>query len=523
MDKQNTELVLFEDATEPKTGGTKRRRPEIRGQPRVKTADRQQMVLRAVDVEELVAEDHPVRAVWEFVGRLDLSRFYEPIEATEGVAGRAAWDPRLLISLWLWAYSQSIGSAREIARRCGYDPAFQWLAGLEAINYHSLSDFRVGYAEALDELFVQSLGLLSAEGLITLERVMHDGTKIKACAGADSFRREEKIRAHLEQARQQLAAMGDPRAEEPRGRHEAARQRARRERKERLEQALQELDKIREKKSGTEARKQARVSITDPHSRIMKQSDGGYAPSYNIQISTDAAKGLIVGIGGTQSGCDYGELSGSVARIENNMGQVPRQIVADGGFTSRENILAMDKQKVDFIGSLDEHAAQSAGQMERRGIQQGFYHGAFQYDAQKDIYQCPAGKILRHDGQENRIGVAHHRYRALPQDCASCSFNAQCCPQNTAGGRTITRSVEHPVVKAFIQKMQTPAAKAIYRLRGAVAEFPNAWIKSKIGLRQFRLRGLQKILMETVWVCLTYNIQQWIRLLWRTNPLVATR
>jgi len=137
MDKQNTELVLLEDATEPKTGGTKRRRPEIRGQPRVKTADRQQMVLRAVDVEELVAEDHPVRAVWEFVGRLDLSRFYEPIEATEGVAGRAAWDPRLLISLWLWAYSLQV----QILLRVGLLLKLQTTQGKLLITMHSVTMF----------------------------------------------------------------------------------------------------------------------------------------------------------------------------------------------------------------------------------------------------------------------------------------------------------------------------------------------------------------------------------------------
>jgi transposase len=519
MDKA---VDLFGHGVEATAGRAKRRRPAKRGEPRVKTGNRQQLVFRAVDVERLVADDHPVRAVWEFVGRLNLGRFYEPIGAIAGVAGRAAWDPRLLISLWIWAYSQGISSAREIARRCAYDPTFQWLAGLEEINHHSLSDFRVGYAEALDELFAQALGLMSAEGLITLERVMHDGTKIKACAGADSFRHEEKIRMYLEQARQQVAAMGDPRAEEPRGRQEAARQRVLLERQECLERALQELDMIRKNKADAEAKEQARVSLTDPQARIMKQSCGGYAPSYNIQISTDAAHGFIVGVGGSQSSSDYGELAGSVVRIENNMGQTPQQMVTDGGFTSRENILALNEKQIDLIGALDEHAAQAAGQLERRGVQPDFYPDAFIYDAQEDVYRCPAGRRLRHESREIRIGVVHHRYRALARDCAGCSFKARCCPNNAAKGRAITRAVEHPAVAAFIQKMQTPAAKAIYRLRGAVAEFPNAWIKAKIGLRQFRVRGLHKILMEAVWACLTYNIQQWIRLVWRVQPLAVT-
>ena len=170
--------------------------------PRLKPVDRKQLLMRTVDVEQLVGEDHPVRVIWEFVGRLDLSAYYRDIEAVEGVAGRSAWDPQLLISLWVYAYSTGVSSAREVSRLCEYDPAYQWLTGLEAINHHTLSDFRVENKPALDELFQQLLGLLSAEGLITLQRVMHDGTKVKACAGVDTFRREERIRAHLELARQ---------------------------------------------------------------------------------------------------------------------------------------------------------------------------------------------------------------------------------------------------------------------------------------------------------------------------------
>lgn len=482
------------------------------GAPRLKPVDRQQLVLRAVDVEQLIEEDHPARAIWAFTGRLDWKGFYARIQAVDGVAGRAAWDPRLLSSLWIYAYSRGISSAREVARRCGYDPAFQWLTGLTEVNYHTLADFRVDYKQELDELFAQVLGLLSADGLITLERVMHDGTKIKACAGADSFRREERMRAHLAAAREQVAAMGDPRAE-PSARQRAARERARCERAERLEQALAELEKIREAKAGGETKAQARVSQTDPQARIMKQGDGGYAPSYNVQLSTDAAQGLIVGVGVSQSASDYGELVGAMERVENNTGQKPKQVVTDGGFTSRENVMAMDVKGIDLIGSLEDHTAQAAGQLRRRGVQEAFYPQAFTYDAEQDIYRCPAGEILRRDGQERRVGVSHHRYRAPVAVCSTCRFKVQCCPQNARKGRALSRAVEAPAVQAFLAKMQTAAAKAIYRLRGPVAEFPNAWIKAKLGLRQFRVRGLLKVGLETLWACLTYNIQQWIRLI----------
>ena len=146
-----------------------------RPQPRVKPINRQQSVLRPVEVERLVEEDHPVRAIWELVGRLLPTDFYSGIKAVEGTAGQAAFDPQLLTSLWVYAYSRGVGSAREIARLCEYHPAYQWLTGLEAVNYHSLSDFRTRHPEALSQLFTEVLGLLSHAVLITLERVMQDG------------------------------------------------------------------------------------------------------------------------------------------------------------------------------------------------------------------------------------------------------------------------------------------------------------------------------------------------------------
>ncbi|MEK7404499.1 MAG: transposase [Acidobacteriota bacterium] len=123
------------------------------------------------------------------MGQLDLSRFYAGIGAVEGVAGQATLHPRLLISVWICAYSEGISSAREVSRRCDYQPALQWLTGMERINHHTLSDFRVGHGAALDELFQEVLGVLSAMDLIRMKRVTQDGTKIRAQASRETFRR----------------------------------------------------------------------------------------------------------------------------------------------------------------------------------------------------------------------------------------------------------------------------------------------------------------------------------------------
>ena len=200
--------------------------PEAQKVPRLRPINRNQMILHPVDVERLVPEDHEVRAVWEFVGSLDLSPYYEHIDSLEGEAGAPSYDPRLLISLWVYAYSKGVSSSREIARLCEYDPAYQWLTGVRPVNYHTLADFRSAHGDSLRRLFIEALALLAGEGLITMERVMHDGMRIKASAGRDAFRKEETLRKRLEEAEGQVKAMEEASEEETTPRIKKARERA---------------------------------------------------------------------------------------------------------------------------------------------------------------------------------------------------------------------------------------------------------------------------------------------------------
>jgi transposase len=481
--------------------------------------NRQQLLLRSVDVEELVEDDHPVRAIWGLVEGMDLEPFYETIEAVEGEAGCAAWDPRVLISLWLYAYSRAVSSAREISRRCGYDPAYQWLTGLEVINHHTLSDFRVQHEQALDELFVQVLGVLSHEGLITLKRVMHDGVKVEAGASDKSFRRQETLERHLESARQVVEEMKEAGSEEVSERVAKARERAVRERKERLESALRELKHMQAVQSDPEKRQKARVSTTDPEARIMQQPGGGFAPSYNVQISSDAQADLIVGIGVSQAANDTAELPPAIERVKANLGEVPQQVVVDGGFINQGTIMAMEAQGIDLIGPMPDHASQTVAALEKRGVAPEFFPQAFRYDAERNGYVCPAGRDLAFESQEKSEGSARYRYRAKLADCQGCPSKGQCCPQSQR--RSLVRTEEPPEVRRHREKMASESAREIYKQRSQIAEFPNAWIKEKFGLRQFRLRGLIKVRIEALWACLTYNICQWIRLCWKPKKAMV--
>jgi transposase len=481
---------------------------------RRKEINRQQLLLRPVEVEKLVDLDHPVRAVWELVGRLNLEPFYVEIESVEGVAGRPVWDPQLLISLWIYAYKDGVSSAREIARLCEYHPAYQWLTGLEVVNYHTLADFRIRHKGALDQLFIEVLGVLSHEGLITLQRVMHDGTKVKACASDKSFHRKATLQDHLRLAHEQVEQMGDPESEQLSQRVAKARQRGLREKQQRLEEALKELEQIEASRSKALEKEKARASSTDPKARIMLQTKGAYGPAYNVQISTDAESKIIVGVGVTQSPTDAAELDPAVDRVEANLGQRPKQAVVDAGFTNQATMEAMSEKQVDLIGSLSERNRRPVNRLEQRGVSPDFYPQAFEYDGSADRYRCPAGKVLGYETRERQAATLRRRYRAKASECRACEFEVQCCP-GTKRGRSLVRSEATPEMVAFEAKMETPEAQAIYKQRAGVAEFPNAWIKDKIGLRQFRLRGLAKVTLESLWACLTYNICQWIRLCWK--------
>ena len=485
-----------------------------RGKAKLRTVNRQQTTVGIICVEELIPANHKARAIWDLTGRLDLSGFVEPLRTAQGCPGRPAWDPRLLVSLWVYAYSEGIGAGREIERVMAWEPGMQWLAGLETVNHHSLSDFRVDHRKALDELFAELLALLETEGLVNLDQVMHDGTKIRAQAGADSFRREKTLQERLQQARQAVAQMGDPTAAAPaKDRRKAAQERAVRERAARLEAAQQELKALQAAEKTEAEKAEVRVSLTEPEARKMKHGDNAIAPSYNAQISTEAEHKIIVGAHLSQCSSDANSLMPALEEVEQNLEKKPAQVVVDGGFTNRGNIMECAAQGIDLVGSLPDPKERSAAAMKSLGIDAAFAPSQFRILNEGERLECPAGCSLERWRQNRKRDDLYQQYRARGEDCQECRYQPKCCPKSPQDGRIVSIKIsEQEDVAAFRKKMETEENRAIYRRRGEVAEFPNAWIKDKLGLRKFHVRGLVKAGSELLWACLTYNIMQWERL-----------
>lgn len=478
--------------------------------PRFEPINRQQVVLEPLDVEQLISQDHAARSIWELLGRLDLSRFVGEVKSVEGHAGRNLWEPRLLIAMWIYAYSRGVSSAREIERQCGYEPGLRWLTGLKAVNHHTLSDFRVEHGEALQDLFVQVLGILTMEKLVTLERVTVDGTKVRACVKKKTFSRANKIRQHLKLARDHVETLQREEAEqEKRTRQASAQRRAARERVQRLEEALAEVERLQAGKRN-EKDKPCYASVSDADAQFMWTSDHGLAPSYNVQLVTDAAHKLVVDVAVSKQPSDAYHLLPALDRVRGHCGVYPQQAVADGDYTKREAVLGAAERAVDYYGSWGATAEERLPY----GIDPAYPPGAFRYDERRDELICPEGRRLLHKSTQEHAGVQLHVYAAPREVCQNCAKRNLCTPQNRMlkHGRAVTIRVEHEAVARYHAKMETEAAKQIYRQRAPVAEFPHAWLKDKLKWARLKCRGLFRAKAEATWVCLTYNLQRYFKL-----------
>lgn len=480
--------------------------------PRFEPINRNQVVLAPLDVENLIPLNHPARNIWEFLGRLDLSRFSLEIKSIEGRAGRNAWDPRLLLAIWLYAYSRGTSSARQIEQESEYEPGLRWLTGLQVVNHHTLSDFRVQHGEALRELFAQVLGILSMEKLITLERVTVDGTKVRACVNKKTFRRADKIREHIRLARNHLKHLEEQESEvEKRGRKEAARERWAEERVRRLESALAEVERLQANKK-CDKEKPCQASTTDPDARFMHTSDNGVAPGYNVQVTTDAQHKLVVDVAVTKEPSDCHELLPALDRMKERLGQYPKEVLADGDYTTRKSVIGTAERKVEFYGSWGD----TSKNRPVHGTHPDYDLKAFQYDETRDEMICPQGKHLVYKTTQGRVedGLTLRVYTARSEDCQGCSKRTLCTPKNKMEkhGRAVSRPNEDPRMQQFREKMSGEEGRAAYKLRSPVAEFPHAWLKDKLKWVRVRSRGLVKVATEALWVTLVYNIQRYLAL-----------
>ena len=444
-----SEDTLFELPPPKERARTAPTRPE---EARVLRPVREQLQWVARDLEATLPQEHPARAIWGLLESVDMSAFYGSIKAVVDGPGRPTTDPQVLLGVWLLATVEGVGSARKLDRLCQEHDAYRWLCGGVPINYHMLSDFRVAHQEALDGLLTQIIASLMAAGAVTLERVAQDGMRVRASAGAASFRRRERLEGCLEEARTQVARLAKER-EHPdplvSQRERRARERAAREREERVEQALAYLPQAQAAKQRQQQTRAIpekgkvtapRTSTTDPEARVMKMPDGGFRPAYNVELATDGAKGVIVGVAVTREGTDAGQALPMEEQVVKRTGQHPGAYLMDGGFATRDDITALETQRVTVYAPV---------------------------------------RLPRNKPEKERF---RPRYGDSPQ------------------------------VVRWRQRMATEEAKAVYRQRGATAEWANAQVRQH-GVSQFSVRGLLKVTTVMLLVAVAHNLMRWTTLI----------
>jgi transposase len=436
------------------------------GAPRLRYAERGQIEWRPFSLDQLVLEDHRVRLVWRFVEGLDLTPLLAAIKAVEGHAGHAPADLRILMALWLYATVKGIGSAREVSRLCAAHIAFQWLCGGVGMNAKTLADFRVDHGAVLERLLVDSFTALVRAGVASLDRVAQDGVRVRASAGAASFRRRSTLQDCRRDAETGLADLraqvnADPGAA---SRHQAAaRQRAAEDRERRVRAALavseelhvqqQEQARLEAERAAQKAQQEAarnkpgegeaptgkkprvsepRASTTDAQARVMKMADGGFRPAYNVRFATDTKSTAIAAVSVDNIGSDMGKMAPMNEALAGQYGERPRQHLVDGGFV-----------KFDDIETLAQHGVEIFAPVPKPR------------DASRDPHAPLSG---------DQPGVAEWRKR-----------------------------------------MGRDEAKDIDKQRAATAECANAQARNR-GLTQFLVRSLEKVKAVALWHALTHNM-----------------
>lgn len=451
--EQQPILVPLPEKAESKDEKRGSEKAQEGGPVRLRQPQRQQLVLVAQCVDDLVAADHPVRMVAAVVERLEVSKFCDAIKAREGVVGRDATDPRLLIALWLYACIRGIGSAREVARRCEESIPFRWLCGGVSVNHRLLSDFRTDHGEALDDLLTQVIASLVEQGLVQVSRISQDGVRVRVGAGAASFRREERLqqllkesKQHVEELRRQLDAPEKLAAEK--AKQVKAQKRRAEEKQKRVERALEQLPELKKKqekaakragkgKYGDKIRnKELRVSTTDPEARVMKMANGGFNPAVNVQLATDTESRAIVGVEVSNEGYDAAGLSAPMRQqVGQRTGKKVEEQLVDGGYLRTRDIEDAHEEKVKLY-----------------------------------VPPKPATK-----------------------------------PQNR-GRELEIKPRDSQAVQAWKQRMASTEGKEIYKQRAATSETVNADLRTYRGLTQILVRGLAKSRCVALWSALAYNV-----------------
>lgn len=515
---------------------------------------REQLVLWEHRLEDAIPLDHPVRLMDELLGSDGFAATFRAWELEyDRLTGQPPYHPRDLAGLYLYGMLNRLRSSRQLESACYNRLDVIWLLSGQKPDHSTIAAFVTRHGQSLRKLFRDVLAVGIRAGLIKLEHVATDGTKIEADAGKGSVRSEAKIRSWLGHLDEQIAALeaewnknehqeatlfGEQAPWAPRGNDGRGKRLAKLQRQQaRLQEALTEL--ARRQAESASGQVKAIASTTDPTSRSMKDKEGRSKPNYNAQLTVDVSKGMIVAEAVNDAADDSGQLTPMLEQTEANCGARPAAASADSQYNTGPELARLEESGI--VGYLPdagtnsqagprkeaEQAALSAARSGEtlsesqwsalpRDANKRIGKSAFVYDRASDTYRCPAGvslPLLRtsQDSQKKGGVVLRRQYgfavRASgpPPPCAGCPRAASCC-RDPAKGRIINRDQYEDHRERLRNRMESDVGRAFYKRRKETVEPRFGQIKHVLGVRRFLRRGLDKVQTEWSLVCTAVNI-----------------
>lgn len=511
---------------------------------------REQIALFSPTLDSVIGDDDPVRLFDEVLGGIDWSEWETEYH---GRMGQPPIHPKHVAAAILYGLYRRIRSSRQLEEATYYRFDFVWLLHGRRIDHTTLAKFRTKFREPLKGLFHQIGRVAMTLGLIRLGEVAFDGTRVKANNSRHATRTaktlEEKL-AVLDELFEQMMAESnandasqtplDGQDDSPTllpsslANVDRRRQRVR----DALAQA-QAADESRRKLGRNPEKNPAQVPTTDPDARVMPNKGGGYGPNYTPTATTDGHRGFIVDCDVTDDVNEGSLAAPSVDRIEDTFGKKPEKFLTDGGNNSGPLMHQMEQRDVEFFAPVQSNQPQKGnpalrddptqpvaesqrGQLPR--TQQGqFDKTCFVYDAGQDVYYCPQGHVMPHE--QNKLDRRGHEpvkrriYRC--HTCDGCPLAPDCLSITTKRGRTITRDEYEEVRERTAARMSIESSQELFRRRSWIAETPFGILKSIMGVRQFLLRGLEKVQTEWTWAVTAFNLGKLARELARLRAEFA--
>jgi transposase len=468
-----------------------------------------QHLLFPTNIFDLLPKDHECFLYADLFQQIDT----RSLESLYSVKGQNAYDPKLIVSILIYAYSQGVFSSRKIEKRCREDLSFMFIAQMNCPNFRVLSDFRKDHGDFFQDCFKQTVKLALALKLASLGHISLDGSKFKA----NTSKHKAMSYGRLKEKEQALSAEIDDLIEKAnrcdQEEDKAYQEKTGYEIPEDLKFKQARLAKIKAAKQALEQREEQlnpgrdiddkkQISFADTEARIMGKKGGSFDYAYNAQISVDADLQIIVGQHISQSANDKQEVEPALKALQDTAGRLPDQLSVDNGYWSGDNLQALEQSNIDAYIATDK--GEKTHKIPLETSDRKLVKADFDYHEADNTFTCPGGQTLemiRESQDGNRV------YQGRDEVCAACVFHSRCCQSDKGHARTINTDDKESLRQDMNRKMATTSAQAIYKQRKTIVEPVFGQIKNS-GFRGFSVRSKEKVAGEFSMVCAAHNFKK---------------